>query len=123
MIFLHLRGCPRALKLASVSSGGGSVTVAAAGIANDHLFYRTARGGIPDGVESMLLNFFETFADAKCSTKVVRVPVSSTFNIRIINGRLIYARKQLADDKTAKDYNIDGGSVLHLVLALRGGCW
>lgn len=36
--------------------------------------------------------------------------------------RLIYAGKQLADDKTAKDYNIEGGSVLHLVLALRGGC-
>ncbi|RLM56215.1 hypothetical protein C2845_PM10G17510 [Panicum miliaceum] len=35
--------------------------------------------------------------------------------------RLIYAGKQLADDKTAKDYNIEGGSVLHLVLALRGG--
>ncbi|KAK1278398.1 Ubiquitin-NEDD8-like protein RUB1 [Acorus gramineus] len=34
--------------------------------------------------------------------------------------RLIYAGKQLADDKTAKDYNIEGGSVLHLVLALRG---
>lgn len=25
------------------------------------------------------------------------------------------------DDKMAKDYNIEGGSVLHLVLALRGG--
>ncbi|KAG2607573.1 ubiquitin-NEDD8-like protein RUB2 isoform X1 [Panicum virgatum] len=37
-----------------------------------------------------------------------------------LNG-LIYAGKQLADDKTAKDYNIEGGSVLHLVLALRGG--
>lgn len=35
--------------------------------------------------------------------------------------RLIYAGKQLADDKTARDYNIEGGSVLHLVLALRGG--
>ncbi|ONI11953.1 hypothetical protein PRUPE_4G136400 [Prunus persica] len=32
--------------------------------------------------------------------------------------RLIYAGKQLGDDKTAKDYNIDGGSVHHLVLAL-----
>ncbi|KAK9117094.1 hypothetical protein Sjap_016041 [Stephania japonica] len=35
--------------------------------------------------------------------------------------RLIYAGKQLADDKTAREYNIEGGSVLHLVLALRGG--
>lgn len=35
--------------------------------------------------------------------------------------RLIYAGKQMNDDKTARDYNIEGGSVLHLVLALRGG--
>jgi ubiquitin-like protein Nedd8 len=26
------------------------------------------------------------------------------------------------DGKTASDYKIEGGSVLHLVLALRGGC-
>ncbi|GJZ34673.1 ubiquitin-NEDD8-like protein RUB2 [Tanacetum coccineum] len=38
-------------------------------------------------------------------------PVDGTFC------QLIYAGKQLADDKTAKEYNIEGGSVLHLVLA------
>ncbi|KAL0710744.1 hypothetical protein Bca4012_017722 [Brassica carinata] len=38
-----------------------------------------------------------------------------------VQQRLLYAGKQLADDKTAKDYNIEGGSVLHLVLSLRGG--
>lgn len=27
-----------------------------------------------------------------------------------------------ADDKTAQDYNLEGGATLHLVLALRGGC-
>ena len=27
----------------------------------------------------------------------------------------------MADDKTAADYGVEGGSVLHLVLALRGG--
>jgi hypothetical protein len=27
------------------------------------------------------------------------------------------------DDKFASEYNIEGGSVLHLVLALRGGGW
>jgi len=36
--------------------------------------------------------------------------------------RLIFGGKQMADDKSAKDYNIEAGSVLHLVLALRGGC-
>lgn len=35
--------------------------------------------------------------------------------------RLIFGGKQMADDKTAKDYSVEGGSVLHLVLALRGG--
>jgi hypothetical protein len=27
-----------------------------------------------------------------------------------------------ADEKTATDYNLEGGATLHLVLALRGGC-
>eukprot|EP00994_Dinema_validum_P005928 NODE_4150_length_492_cov_83.277652_g3549_i0.p2 GENE.NODE_4150_length_492_cov_83.277652_g3549_i0~~NODE_4150_length_492_cov_83.277652_g3549_i0.p2 ORF type:complete len:80 (-),score=19.64 NODE_4150_length_492_cov_83.277652_g3549_i0:173-412(-) len=35
--------------------------------------------------------------------------------------RLIFGGRQMADEKTAKDYNIEAGSVLHLVLALRGG--
>jgi len=35
--------------------------------------------------------------------------------------RLIFSGKQLADDQEAKKFNIESGSVLHLVLALRGG--
>ncbi|CAI5439233.1 unnamed protein product [Caenorhabditis angaria] len=35
--------------------------------------------------------------------------------------RLIFSGKQMNDDKTATDYKVVGGSVLHLVLALRGG--
>ncbi|CAG2181753.1 unnamed protein product, partial [Oppiella nova] len=35
--------------------------------------------------------------------------------------RLIFSGKQMNDDKTAQDYKVTGGSVLHLVLALRGG--
>lgn len=35
--------------------------------------------------------------------------------------RLIFSGKQMNDDKTAEEYHIQGGSVLHLVLALRGG--
>ncbi|KAL3185182.1 hypothetical protein MRX96_031058 [Rhipicephalus microplus] len=37
--------------------------------------------------------------------------------------RLIYSGKQMNDEKTATDYKVQGGSVLHLVLALRGGQW
>ena len=35
--------------------------------------------------------------------------------------RLIHAGKQMNDEKRASDFNLEGGSVLHLVLALRGG--
>ncbi|EEH07737.1 hypothetical protein HCEG_01207 [Histoplasma capsulatum var. duboisii H88] len=35
--------------------------------------------------------------------------------------RLIFGGKQMADDRTAAEYNLEGGSTLHLVLALRGG--
>ncbi len=35
--------------------------------------------------------------------------------------RLIFGGKQMTDTATVKDYNIEGGATLHLVLALRGG--
>lgn len=35
--------------------------------------------------------------------------------------RLIFGGKQLADAKTVRESNITAGSVIHLVLALRGG--
>ncbi|CAG9762301.1 unnamed protein product [Ceutorhynchus assimilis] len=35
--------------------------------------------------------------------------------------RLIFQGKQLNDDKTLASYKLKGGSVLHMVVALRGG--
>lgn len=36
--------------------------------------------------------------------------------------RVLMCLSYRADDKTASEYNLEGGATLHLVLALRGGC-
>ncbi|KAK2635621.1 hypothetical protein Ddye_030413 [Dipteronia dyeriana] len=55
------------------------------------------------------------------SIERIKEKVEEKEGIPPMQQRLIYGGKQLTVDKTAKDYNIEGGSVLHLVLALRGG--
>jgi ubiquitin-like protein Nedd8 len=35
--------------------------------------------------------------------------------------RLVLGGRQMSDDKTASDYKLEEGSLLHLILALRGG--
>ncbi|CAN6674617.1 NEDD8-like protein Rub1p [Trichomonascus vanleenenianus] len=37
--------------------------------------------------------------------------------------RLIYTGKQMDDDQTVAFYKLEAGSQIHLVLALRGGCY
>lgn len=49
-----------------------------------------------------------------------QMSVGGTFTgTRVVLTKLVTIPR--ADDKTASDYAIEGGSVLHLVLALRGG--
>jgi len=62
--------------------------------------------------------------DIDASDKIERIKerVEEKEGIPPPQQRLIFGGKQMADEKTAKEYNIEAGSVLHLVLALRGGC-
>jgi ubiquitin-like protein Nedd8 len=55
------------------------------------------------------------------SVERIKERVEEKEGIPPVQQRLIFGGKQMNDDKIAKDYNIEGGSVLHLVLALRGG--
>ncbi|KAK9473588.1 ubiquitin-related domain-containing protein [Dipodascopsis tothii] len=61
--------------------------------------------------------------DIEPTDKVARIKerVEEKEGIPPSQQRLIYGGKQMADDKAASVYNLEGGATLHLVLALRGG--
>ncbi|RKP08367.1 hypothetical protein THASP1DRAFT_29824 [Thamnocephalis sphaerospora] len=61
--------------------------------------------------------------DVESADKISRVKerVEEKEGIPPAQQRLIFGGKQMSDEKTLQDYKISGGSVLHLVLALRGG--
>ena len=61
-------------------------------------------------------------ARAQDSVERIKERVEEKEGIPGAQQRLIFGGKQMADDKQAPFYNVEGGSVLHLVLALRGGC-
>ena len=55
------------------------------------------------------------------TVKRIKERVEEQQGIPPIQQRLIFHGKQMADDKTAVELKLVAGSVLHLVLALRGG--
>ncbi|KAJ6837234.1 ubiquitin-NEDD8-like protein RUB1 [Iris pallida] len=86
-----------------------------------HLVLRL-RGGTMIKVKTLTGKEIEIDIEPTDTIDRIKERVEEKEGIPPVQQRLIYAGKQLADDKTAKEYNIEGGSVLHLVLALRGGC-
>ncbi|CAI9102348.1 OLC1v1000604C1 [Oldenlandia corymbosa var. corymbosa] len=87
-----------------------------------HLVLRL-RGGIQIKVKTLTGKEIEIDVEPADTVDRIKERVEEKEGIPPVQQRLIFAGKQLADDKTAKDYNIEGGSVIHLVLALRGGCF
>merc|ERR1711904_261026 len=79
------------------------------------------RGGIMIKVKTLTGKEIEIDIELSDSIERIKERVEEKEGIPPIQQRLIFAGRQMNDEKTAKDYNIEGGSVLHLVLALRGG--
>merc|ERR1712224_910488 len=80
------------------------------------------RGGIMIKVKTLTGKEIEIDIELTDTVERIKERVEEKEGIPPVQQRLIFAGKQMNDEKTAKDYNIEGGSVLHLVLALRGGC-
>ncbi|GMH38167.1 hypothetical protein BSKO_06051 [Bryopsis sp. KO-2023] len=80
------------------------------------------RGGMMIKVKTLTGKEIEIDIDPTDTIERIKERVEEKEGIPPVQQRLIFAGKQMSDDKTAREYNIEGGSVLHLVLALRGGC-
>ncbi|CAI5939410.1 unnamed protein product [Closterium sp. NIES-65] len=85
-----------------------------------HLVLRL-RGGMMIKVKTLTGKEIEIDIEPTDTIERIKERVEEKEGIPPVQQRLIFAGKQMNDEKTAKDYNIEGGSVLHLVLALRGG--
>ncbi|XP_073047022.1 ubiquitin-NEDD8-like protein RUB2 [Primulina eburnea] len=85
-----------------------------------HLVLRL-RGGTMIKVKTLTGKEIEIDIEPTDTIDRIKERVEEKEGIPPVQQRCSYIGKQLSDDKTAKDYNIEGGSVLHLVLALRGG--
>ena len=105
----------------SPSSSAPAVLFAFASSSSSSALPLSLRGGMMIKVKT--LTGKEVEVDIEPSDTVARIKerVEEKEGIPPAQQRLIFAGKQMADEKQARDYNMEGGSVLHLVLALRGG--
>ncbi|GLJ51513.1 hypothetical protein SUGI_1095010 [Cryptomeria japonica] len=86
-----------------------------------HLVLRL-RGGLSIKVKTLTGKEVEIDIEPTDTIERIKELVEQREGIPPLQQKLIYGGKQLNDEKTVEDYGLEGGSVLHLVLALRGGC-
>lgn len=93
------------------------------GVACAHFRFRRAghRGTMLIKVKTLTGKEIEIDIEPTDKVERIKERVEEKEGIPPQQQRLIYSGKQMNDEKTAADYKIQGGSVLHLVLALRGG--
>eukprot|EP00210_Caulerpa_lentillifera_P000316 g309.t1 len=75
-------------------------------------------GGMMIKVKTLTGKEIEIDIDPTDTIFRIKERVEEKEGIPPVQQRLIFAGKQMNDDKQAKEYNIEGGSVLHLVRGL-----
>merc|ERR1712226_1542549 len=105
----------------SIWSAGSTVTVQLCCLIK--AFFSSIFGRRKMLIKVKTLTGKEIEIDIEPTDLIVRIKerVEEKEGIPPMQQRLIFSGKQMTDEKTAQDYKVTGGSVLHLVLALRGG--